>query len=88
MAFFATVIDGIVTNVEVVSDEVSTNEAAGQEFLAALYGTESSVYVETFLTDETPYPRGKFAGIGDTWKPKPRTKDGGTFEPPVLPKTQ
>lgn len=67
MAFFATVHDGIVTNVEVVSDEVATDEAAGQDFLATLYGTEPSIYVETFLTDETPYPRGKFAGIGDTW---------------------
>ena len=67
MAFFATVHEGIVTTVEVVSDEVATDEAAGQEFLAALYGTEPSIYVETFLTDETPYPRGKFAGIGDTW---------------------
>jgi hypothetical protein len=53
-------------------------EALGQAFLASLYpGTDPSEYVMTHypVGQPDPYPRGKYAGLGDLW-------DGVEFRSP------
>ena len=46
------------------------SEPMGQAFLAGLYpGTSADEYHMTYypVGQPTPYPRGKYAGLGDTW---------------------
>lgn len=76
MPYFAYVPDGIVLKVEridksvMVDDQGDENEAMGQDFLVTMYpDTDPAHYVQTFypVGQPTPYPRGKYAGIGDLW---------------------
>ena len=56
-----------VIDVTIVSDVDSPDEAAGIAFLQSIFGGE---WVQTFEFDlpyPDPYPRGKYAAIGDTW---------------------
>ena len=76
MPHFAHCPENIVRKVERIASAVMTgpdgqeDEALGQEFLAGLYpGTLASEYHMTYyqVGQPTPYPRGKYAGIGDLW---------------------
>jgi len=69
MAHFAKLnSDNIVTKVEVVSNDVATNEQAGINFLNNLYGT-NDVWKQTSYNENI---RKNFAGIGYTYN---QTKD-------------
>jgi len=85
MAHFAYVIDGIVQRVEpivtsVIEDETGkAQESIGQAFMVSLYpDTTAQQWVRTYypLGQPDPYPRGKYAGQGDSW-------DGVEFASPV-----
>jgi len=87
MPYFAYCPDGIVRKVERVQKAVmldedgNESEPLGQAFLAGIYpGTDPADYVLTHypVGQPTPYPRGKYAGIGDIW-------DGTEFLPEVEP---
>jgi hypothetical protein len=76
MPHFAHCPDGVVQKVERIESAVMTDpdghesEPMGQAFLAGLYpGTVATEYVMTYypVNQPTPYPRGKYAGIGDLW---------------------
>ncbi len=76
MPYFALVNNSVVQRVERVDRSVmldpdgNESEALGQAFLAGLYpGTDPTEFVLTHypVGQPTPYPRGKYAGIGDTW---------------------
>jgi len=67
VAHFARIADGIVTGVYAVSNDVATDEAAGQEFLAGLLGGDPSEYVQTSYSGAT---RGGYAGPGHRWDGK------------------
>ena len=76
MPHFAHCPDDIVRKVERIEAAVmldpdgQEDEALGQAFLAGLYpGTNADEYHMTYypVGQPTPYPRGKYAGIGDTW---------------------
>lgn len=84
MPHFAHCPDGIVQKVERIESAVMTDpeghesEPMGQAFLAGLYpDTVATDYVMTFypVNQPEPYPRGKYAGIGDIW-------DGSVFSTP------
>lgn len=76
MPYFAYCYGGLVSKVERIEAAVmlgpdgQESEPLGQAFLAGLYpGTNPADYVLTHypVGQPTPYPRGKYAGIGDTW---------------------
>ena len=76
MAHFAKIVDGIVQQVIVVSNEDAPNEAAGKAFLASI-GLDGQ-WVQTSYNNNPieGKSRGKYAGIGDTW-------DGSVFVGPA-----
>ena len=84
MAYFAKVIDGVVTDVHTVATAVITDpdgqqvEALGQAFLSETWGGVPVTYIRTHypVDQPTPYPRGCFAAVGYTW-------DGTVFAPPA-----
>jgi hypothetical protein len=87
MPYFAYCPSGIVNRVERIESVVMQDdhgveqEALGQAFLVSCYpDTDSADYVLTHypVGQPTPYPRGKYAGIGDTW-------DGSNFISPSAP---
>lgn len=87
MPYFATVIGTTVQKVEriegwVMQDDQGIEvEQLGAEYLARLYpGTTAANYVMTHypVGQPDPFPRGKFAAIGDQW-------DGATFTDPRGP---
>ncbi len=76
MPYFAHCPGGVVSKVERIDRSVmldpsgNESEPLGQAFLAGLYpGTDPADYVLTHypVGQPTPYPRGKYAGIGDLW---------------------
>ena len=76
MPHFAYCPDNIVRKVERIEAAVmldpdgNESEPLGQAFLASLYpGTLPDEYHLTHypVGQPTPYPRGKYAGIGDLW---------------------
>ena len=76
MPHFAHCPDGIVQKVERIEASVMTDqhgveqESLGQAFLASLYpDTVAADYVLTHypVGQPSPYPRGKYAAIGDIW---------------------
>jgi len=76
MPHFAYCPDGIVEKVERIEASVMTDdhgveqEFLGQAFLASLYpDTVAAHFILTHypVGQPTPYPRGKYAGIGDLW---------------------
>ena len=86
MPYFAYVQNNSVAKVERIEHEPMTDsagveqEALGQEFLAACYpGTNAADYILTYYpsSQPDPFPRGKYAGIGDLW-------DGTNFTSPVV----
>lgn len=78
MAHFAQVVDGIVQQVIVVSNDDAPTEAAGKHFIA-LIGL-SGEWIQTSYNSNPVegQDRGKYAGIGDTW-------DGSKFIAPGAP---
>ena len=84
MAHFAKLETGnIVEKVEVVSNDIATNEQAGVNFLNNLYNTSDTWFQTSYntiggvhLLDGTPF-RKNYAGIGHTYD---QTKDA--FIPP------
>lgn len=87
MPYFAYVQNGVVKRVERIEHEPMTDEKGveheeiGQVFLASLYpDTISTDFVLTQFPSgqPDPYPRGKYAGIGDLW-------DGTNFTSPQPP---
>lgn len=78
MAHFAHILDGIVQQVLVVSNEVATDEAAGIAFLKETFGAGTEWAQTSYNGNPVDgADRGPFAGIGYTW-------DGMTFAPPVI----
>lgn len=76
MPYFAYCPGSLVRKVERIQRAVmldpdgNESEPLGQAFLAGIYpGTDSADYVLTHypVGQPTPYPRGKYAGIGDIW---------------------
>lgn len=67
MAHFAQVVDGIVQQVIVVSNDDAPTEAAGKQFIASI-GLNGE-WVQTSYNNNPieGQDRGKYAGIGDTW---------------------
>ena len=67
MAHFAKVVNGIVEQVIVVSNDDAPTEAAGQAFIASL-GINGE-WVQTSYNNNPikGQDRGKYAGIGDLW---------------------
>lgn len=86
MAHFAQVQDGIVTSVFVVNNDdcgggdFPASEPIGQTFLA-----ECGIPGDFLQCSYSGSFRGAYPGPGWTWTAKPRTKDGGIFQPPVNP---
>jgi hypothetical protein len=85
MPNFAIVKNGIVTRVEriesaeMLDGEGTESEAIGQAFLNGLYpDIPADAFILTHYPSGVadPYPRGKYAGIGDTW-------DGAIFSAPI-----
>ena len=76
MAHFAHVIDGIVRQVIVVSNDDAPTEAAGKQFIANI--GLAGEWVQTSYNNNTVEGshRGKYAAIGDFW-------DGSQFSSPV-----
>lgn len=88
MAYFATVVDGIVTNIETVSDDVLLDadgvevEELGSAFLASLYTwVEGASFVQAFdpAGEESSNPRGKYPSIGDLY-----LSDSDEFVTPII----
>ena len=86
MPHFAIVKDGTVTRVERIESAEMTNsegqevEGLGQTFLNSLYpDIPSGSFILTHypVNQPTPYPRGKYACVGDYW-------DGSEFTKPAL----
>lgn len=77
MAHFAKVIDGIVQQVIVVSNDDAPTEAAGQIFIAAI-GLDGE-WVQTSYNNNLVegQDRGKYAGIGDLWNGEQFMARGG-----------
>ena len=75
MAHFAHVVDGIVQQVIVVSNDDAPTEAAGQAFIASIGLTGEWVQTSYNNNPIEGASRGKYAGIGDLW-------DGTTFTTP------
>lgn len=84
MPYFAHVLEGIVRKVERIDKSVmvdpdgNESESLGQAFLAGIYpDTDPAEYILTHypVGQPDPYPRGQYAGIGDTW-------DGTRFSTP------
>lgn len=75
MAHFAHVVDGIVQQVIVVSNDDAPTEAAGQAFIASIGLTGEWVQTSYNNNPVEGASRGKYAGIGDLW-------DGTTFTTP------
>ena len=76
MPYFAHCPENIVRKVERIEAAVmldpdgQEDESLGQEFLAGLYpGTLAAEYHMTYypVNQPDPYPRGKYAGLGDLW---------------------
>lgn len=76
MPYFAYCPGSLVRKVERIDRSVmldgsgNESEPLGQSFLAGLYkGTDPADYVLTHypVNQPDPYPRGKYAGIGDIW---------------------
>lgn len=75
MASFAVLVNGTVVEVVKVDNSVMVgpdgkeDEALGKAFLAEQYGTNPDAYVQTWypVDQPEPYPRGKYAAIGDLW---------------------
>lgn len=76
MPYYAYAPAGVVRKVERLERSVmldpsgGESEQLGQQFLAGLYpGTSAADYILTHypVGQPTPYPRGKYAGIGDIW---------------------
>ena len=87
MPHFAYCPNGIVNKVERIESVVMQDsdgveqEALGQAFLASIYpDTDPAHFILTHypVNQPDPYPRGKYAGIGDTW-------DGSNFIAPPAP---
>ena len=84
MAYFAKLgIGNIVEKVEVVSNDIATNEQAGVNFLNNLYNTSDTWFQTSYntiggvhLLDGTPF-RKNYAGIGFTYD-----EDKDAFIPP------
>lgn len=74
MASFVRVENGVVVAGVKLDDNEAPDEATGAAFLAELLGGE---WVQTFypVDQPDPYPRGKYAGLGDLW-------DGEKFTDP------
>lgn len=85
MAHFAKVENGVVTQVIVVGNEdcgggeFPASEVVGREFIASC-GIEG----EYFQCSYSASFRNAYPGSGWIWKAKPRSKDGGQFEPPIV----
>ena len=75
MAHFAHVVDGIVQQVIVVSNDDAPTEAAGQAFIASIGLAGEWVQTSYNNNPVEGASRGKYAGIGDLW-------DGTTFTSP------
>ncbi len=67
MAHFAKVLNGVVDQVIVVSNDDAPTEAAGQAFIAAI-GLDGE-WIQTSYNNNPieGQDRGKYAGIGDLW---------------------
>jgi hypothetical protein len=67
MAHFAKVLNGVVDQVIVVSNDDAPTEAAGQAFIAAI-GLDGE-WIQTSYNNNPieGQDRGKYAGIGDMW---------------------
>jgi hypothetical protein len=65
MAHFAKVVNGIVEQVIVISNEDAPTEAAGQAFIASI-GLEGE-WLQTSYNAATNGFRGNYAGIGDMY---------------------
>tara|TARA_R100000935_G_scaffold6861_1_gene14907 strand:- start:583 stop:939 length:357 start_codon:yes stop_codon:yes gene_type:complete len=77
MAHFAKLgTENIVEAVEVVSNDIATNEQAGIDFLRNLYNNQNAQWVQTSYNSNI---RKRFAGIGYTYD---KTRDA--FIPPKL----
>lgn len=82
MAHFAQVISGVVQQVIVVRNEEcldadgNESEAVGQQFCAALFGTDPAMWVQCSYNANVNGYRGCYPGTGFTW-------DGVNFNPPV-----
>jgi hypothetical protein len=86
MAHFALVQNGVVQRVETVVTDVIRDadgvaqETVGRAFLASCHpGTQPSEWIRTHypVNQPSPYPRGKYAGVGDVW-------DGTQFTAPAV----
>ena len=77
MAHFAKVVNGVVQQVIVVSNDDAPTETDGQAFIASI-GLDG-VWVQTSYNNNPieGASRGKYAGIGDTW-------NGTEFAIPVI----
>lgn len=69
MAHFAKVVNGIVEQVIVVSNEDAPSEAAGKAFIAniGLDGEWVQTSYHNNPVGEPPASRGKYAALGDEW---------------------
>jgi len=76
MAHFAHIVDGIVQQVIVVSNDDAPTEAAGKAFIASI-GLDGEWVATSYNNNPIEgASRGKYAGIGDLW-------DGTTFSAPT-----
>ncbi len=75
MAHFASIVNGVVAQVIVVSNDDAPTEAAGQAFIASIGLTGEWVQTSYNNNPVEGASRGKYAGIGDLW-------DGTTFTTP------
>ncbi len=94
MPHFAFVVDGVVERVErieasVMTDESGTEvESLGQNFLASLYpDTQPSDFVLTHypVDQPNPYPRGKYASVGDAYDAEMDEFVAPVAEEPIKP---
>ena len=77
MPTFARIEDGVVRDLVRASNNDAPDETTGAAFLADLLGGK---WVQTFypVDQPDPYPRGKYAALGDLW-------DGENFTAPTSP---
>ena len=86
MAHFALIESGTVkavyavTNDAIEGGDFPASEPLGQTFLA-----ECGLTGDFLQCSYSGSFRGAYPGPGWTWTAKPRSKDGGIFEPPVVP---